>query len=235
MRKHRTLLIVYTIGLISLAGGPAFSQKAAEPANANEQAPTYRPPQRGAPASRVGGGSRGISEASAQVSAIAPDHTGLTRYEQPTLYWYVSGPVSAPIEITLIDDISVKPLIVYSLPKGIAEGLHEIKISDSNVRLKTGIEYRWHVALVLDPDQRSKDVIASATIRRATLPEDVLSRLDRNQGRAAVRAYAEQGLWYDAIDVLAKQFRHDPANTLLRRDFQSLLMQVGLDQFAALK
>lgn len=213
--------------LAVLANAPAFSQGSDDPL------PNYQPPSRGAPASRVGGGSRGAGDAAAEISVIAPDHTGLTLQEQPTLYWHLSTPVAAGVEITLIDDVAVKPLLELKFATGTARGLQEIRMSESGVRLKPDVEYRWHVALVLDPAQRSKDVIASGTIKRVVLPEDKRSRLAGISGPAAVSAYAAQGLWYDSIDALAALMRREPSNPALRRQYQSLLKQVGLEQVAA--
>ena len=46
------------------------------------------------------------------VVVIAPDHTGLTLQEQPTLYWYVSKKVPIHVELTVIDDVSADWAVV---------------------------------------------------------------------------------------------------------------------------
>ena len=58
---------------------------------AADDLPVYKPPQRGAPGGRVGGSSRGIGDRLLTLSVLAPDHTGLTVREQPSLYWYLSS------------------------------------------------------------------------------------------------------------------------------------------------
>jgi len=47
----------------------------------------FRPPSRGAPATRLTGGSRGSGDATITLDVLAPDETGLTTQEQPSLFW----------------------------------------------------------------------------------------------------------------------------------------------------
>src|SRR5437899_2800630 len=63
--------------------------------------PIYKPPLRGAPGGRVGGGTRGAPDRSVVLSVLTPDHSGLTTQEQPSLYWYLSQPTTYPIELTI--------------------------------------------------------------------------------------------------------------------------------------
>src|SRR5512134_1193228 len=57
-------------------------------------APVYKPPLRGAPRGRIGGGTRGTGLDSLALSVLAPDHSGLTIREQPSLYWIISNPTA---------------------------------------------------------------------------------------------------------------------------------------------
>src|SRR5262249_48313752 len=83
--------------------------------DAGASMPTYKPPLRGAPEGRVGGGTRGggtlsLGDQLPTLSVLAPNHTGLTIHEQPSLYWYLSGTTSYPVEVTLTLPRSPKPL-----------------------------------------------------------------------------------------------------------------------------
>ena len=53
---------------------------------------------------------------------LAPDHTGLTTQEQPSLYWYLSEPAPYPIELTIIDDQTTLPLLERRLGGSIQPG-----------------------------------------------------------------------------------------------------------------
>src|SRR5262245_53634443 len=65
--------------------------------------PVYAPPKRGAPGGRVGGGTRGIQREVFVLSVLAPDHSGFTTSEQPSLYWFISKSTSLPVELTVMD------------------------------------------------------------------------------------------------------------------------------------
>src|SRR5258708_39939993 len=61
------------------------------PAAPAKPAPTlviYRAAPGAAPAARGTGGSRGSGDAAVRLDVLAPDETGLTTEEQPSLFWY---------------------------------------------------------------------------------------------------------------------------------------------------
>ncbi|HSF01684.1 MAG TPA: DUF928 domain-containing protein, partial [Solirubrobacterales bacterium] len=123
-------------------------------------APVYKPPLRGAPRGRIGGGTRGVGTETLVLSVLAPDHPGQTASEQPSLYWYISSPTAFPVELTLMDPRGTDPLLEAKVPGPIKAGLQRFDLAAHGVRLEPGVPYRWYVAVVLDADRRSKDVLA---------------------------------------------------------------------------
>jgi hypothetical protein len=190
--------------------------------------PVYKLPMRGAPASRIGGGTRGPNVDSPTVTVFAPDHTGLTTNPQPTLYWYLSKQAPVQIELTLLDEAGVKPLIEKTIATPLQGGIHALSLKDAGVTLAQGVDYRWHVALVFDPKMRSSDVTSSGTIRLVPTPDALSGKL----AGAAPGAYAAEGLWYDSIDALMQLINASPQDKQLRDQLDSLLTQVGLTRVA---
>ena len=47
------------------------------------------------------------------------------------------------------------------------------------MELQSDVPYEWSVAVVPDPDNRSKDVIAKGVIKRITPPADVATRTEK--------------------------------------------------------
>ena len=105
------------------------------------------------------------------LSVLAPDHTGLTVQEQPSLYWYLSESTTYPVELTIIDDQSIQPLVETRISGPLQPGVQRVRLADYGMRLSLGVPYRWSVALVVDPDSRSRDIIAGGVIERIALPE----------------------------------------------------------------
>lgn len=189
--------------------------------------PIYKPPVRGAPGGRVGGGTRG-KDHTFVLSVLAPNHTGLTAEEQPVLYWYLSKPLSSPIEFT-INDGGTTPLLEKTLTPPFEPGLQRLRLSEFGVHLAAGKQYQWFVGLVSDPKRRSKDILAGATIERVERSAVPVIATDRV---AAARRHAEAGYWYDAVALLSEQIEETPADSIARSQRAALLQQVGLHEIA---
>ncbi len=192
----------------------------------------YKPPMRGAPASRVGGGSRGSGAADFVLNVLAPDQTGLTTQAQPTLYWYASGPSTTSVEVTVIAEVAEQPLLTKNLTVT-PGGVQSIDLAKYGVTLKPDTEYEWFVSVVPDPEQRSKDITSGGTIQRVAGDPAILARAASAGERQAPRIYAETGLWYDAIDALSRLIERNPGDAELHAQRASLLEQVGLPAAAA--
>lgn len=194
--------------------------------------PVYKPPRRGVPAGRVAGGTRGAGNALPLLSALAPDHAGFSVHAQPTLYWYLSEAVSYPIEFTLIDDQAIEPLLEKRLPPHQHPGVKQIPLAAYRVSLRPGVPYQWYVTLVVDPEQRSKDIVVGGTIERMASPDALRSQLTQVGPAQAPFVYAEAGLWYDAVMVVSQMIDGAPQDRGLRRQRAALLEQVGLENIA---
>ena len=196
------------------------AQADAEKQAAESTAVSYKPPLRGAPATRVGGGTRSIGTQALTVNVLAPNETGFTTRDKPTVYWYVSEPLNTPVELTLTTTEPLKDAVPttleLTLQPPIAQGVHALRLGDHGVTLKPGVEYQWFVAVVSNPAQRSNDVVAGGGIKRIA-PADAV----------------HDGVWYDALDQLSQQISANPVDARLRQQRAALLEQVGLREAAA--
>lgn len=192
----------------------------------------YKPPLRGAPARRVGGATRGGGDKDLVLDVLAPEQTGQTVQAQPTLYWYVSKPVSATVEVTLIADAAETPLLARNVSVTQA-GLQSVDLAQLGITLQPDTDYEWFVSVVPDAARRSKDLTRGGVIRRVAADPGLQSRVTAAGARGAPRVYAEAGLWYDAIAALSKQIERNRADTELRRQRATLLDQIGLPRVAA--
>ena len=64
----------------------------------------YIPPFRGAPSRRTFSGTRGEHSQTETITALAPDHMGLTINSQPKLFWHCSQPIKSEINIVIINE-----------------------------------------------------------------------------------------------------------------------------------
>jgi hypothetical protein len=195
----------------------------------------YKPPSTGKPVRSVGGGSRGTIEKIPALFTVTPDHIGQTISEQPSLFWYIDRVLdpSIKVEFTLLDEDGVDPLIETSLATPDSAGVHRIRLSDFDAKLVSGRNYEWSVALIIDPDKRAKDIVATGWIDRVEGSDGLAARVASNDGAASAAVYAEEGLWYDSFGALSDLIEDDPSDAQLLRQRQDVLRQVGLEVAAA--
>lgn len=198
-------------GLLGVALAAALAEPApslaqtgqAQPLSQEAPSPEYKPPPRGAPGGRVGGASRGTYKPAAPLPTIellAPsDHTGLTASPAPDLYFYVSGPVLWPTQFTISAPGQPAPVIEVNIPPPSTAGVYGLRLADYRVRLEPGIVYTWSVSTILDPNTRSRDIVASATLLLGA-PDPAVENAVRTATPARRAAlYAQAGFWYDAV------------------------------------
>jgi hypothetical protein len=223
--RRSTHPILVALVLIVCGASPVFAQAQT---NNTPSKIKFRPTAKGAPSVRVTGGSRGTGEALTTLDVLAPDEIGITTQEQPSLFWYQSKPATAKFELTLLEDNKVKPLVQFEIDRSSKAGIQRLKLSEHGAKLAIGVEYQWVIALVTDPDNRSKDLAASGVIKRIEVPADLKEKVSSATPTSLPAVYAESGIWYDALSVLSDQIDSHPENQALRQTRADLLRQVGL-------
>lgn len=240
MRAPSRTVPIILAGLVGLAvppSGASEERKAETPkmvaqataAVAKSATPVYKPPLRGAPGGRVGGGTRGVSGRDLFVlSVLAPDHTGFTVNEQPTLYWFISADTSLPVEFAISDPNAIDPLLEIALPSPVKRGVHRVRLADHGVTLAPGIAYRWSVTVVADSNRRARDILASGMVERMAPPDELTSKISAAGAEKLPFIYAEAGIWYDALEALSELIVRSPRDETLWRQRDALLAQSGL-------
>ena len=206
-------------------------QKSTAPAD-DPSSPAYKPPLRGAPGGRVGGGTRGTPGSMFILSVLVPDHTGLTVKEQPSLFWFISGDTSLPVELTISDPNASEPLLETRIPGPVKRGIHRVRLADYGVRLIPGVAYQWSVSVIPDSARRSRDIVGSGKIERIELSSDLQSRVAGAGKEELAPRYAEAGIWYDALEAISDQIERSPGDNKSVGYRAALLRQVGLPEIA---
>jgi hypothetical protein len=243
-----TFILALSVPFVSMAANQESKKNGTQATEAQDKkapppgdAPVYKPPLRGAPSSRIGGGTRGLPDAGGRrdvpdrtvvLAVLTPDHSGLTIQEQPTLYWYVSHPITYPIEITVIESKAVKPSLETQISAPSKPGLQKVRLSDHGLHLKPGVEYQWFVAVLPNRDVRSKDLLAGGLIQRVEPSMTLRARLAQATPAQAPHIYADEGIWYDALSALSDIIDAAPDDAKKRQQRAALLEQIGLQEVA---
>jgi len=231
VRRAAMVSIALALVMIVLPTIPLEAQqKPTEPSTGAKPSaePVYKPPMRGAPGGRVGGGTRGTGREAFVLSVVAPAHTGLTTSEQPELFWFISSSSSHPVEFTVVDPQKSDPLLELRIEPPVSAGFHKVRLADHGVRLAPGVSYQWYVAVVPDSGRRSKDILAGGSIERVSPPDGLPASIAKASKSDVPSMYAEAGLWYDAVAALGELIDRAPTDRALLDQRAALLRQVGL-------
>ena len=195
--------------------------------------PIYQPPPDSGYGLRINGVVRGGDATTPTLSFLAPDHVGLTTKESPSLFWYQSKPAKTKFELTIIEDGKADPLLEVKLDRSANDGVQRIKLSDYGVKLGVGVQYRCTVALVVDEENRSRDIVASGVIKRIEPKAKLTGRLAKARSADLPFIFAEEGIWYDAMESLADLIDANPDTKAFYTQRAALLEQVKLTAAAA--
>jgi len=203
-------------------GSEATAPVAAASARSLHEPVVYKPPRRGSPRHKVAGATRSAPALPLPL-ALAPDHVAHTVAASPVLYWHIDGvpPETARVVFTLTRDDAADPVREIELPHPARAGIQRLRLADHGVELQRGVEYAWSISLVPDAGDHEEDAVSTAYVRR--VGRDALG------GRApSPGAYADAGLWYDALASLSDEIEAG-ADPELSEARNSLLRQAHLD------
>ena len=231
MGFRKVLSVVMMLFLMTGFNCPLVTFSAEKATSVEKKMPRYRPPLRGAPTRRVGGGSRGPGDETPLIATLTPDDMGLTASAMPVLYWFLSSPWKGPIMFSIVEFETMETVIETEI-KVEKSGILALPLEDFKVALTQDVEYEWYVGLVPDMKNRSLDIISTGTIKRIPSPDDLKAKLSASPDRPHF-VYAEEGLWYDAIEAVSELIDKTPTDKTLRQERISLLEQVELNDVVA--
>jgi hypothetical protein len=123
----------------------------------------------------------------------------VTTTATPALYFYVSQPISWSTRFTISAPSRPDPVIEVNIPAPRQAGVYAIRTADYHVLLQPGVLYTWSVSVILNPKAPSRDIVASASLLRATPDPAIESALRGAPASRRATLFAQAGFWYDAV------------------------------------
>ncbi|MUG91206.1 DUF928 domain-containing protein [Scytonema sp. UIC 10036] len=159
---------------------------------------------------------------------------GLTTSERPTFWFYVpyTKDLKASAEFSLQDstgnDIYKDAISLPTNPSVIGVSL------PSNASLQVGKTYRWYLKVRCDRQQIARvPIYVEGDIQRVNLDSGVMQKLQAAADpQQKIAIYAEEGIWFDSLTMLAQLYLSNPKDASLAANWQSLLRSVNLDNVA---
>ena len=227
MSKYHFLGALLTLAAWSSSYLPATTQQAGsmQIGTAAQAEPRWTPnPDRGSASSTLSGGRRGeqacVAEAQVPSPAIAllvPEGAaGLTTEAQPTMSWILESDRPADMEFMLSHPDQATP--IYTRRITAEAGLVEVSLPET-AALETDTRYRWTVFLSCHDGE--SEVYARSFIERVS-NEAIAANITNMTVLEQAHAYAESGIWYDALNSLVQAYRAEASSSTLQNIHQLL-------------
>ncbi|MFP4007271.1 MAG: DUF928 domain-containing protein [Spirulinaceae cyanobacterium] len=243
-------MVVVTLGLqIGPAAASGLPNNTLSDRHSSRHLKDFSPPDRGAPSRTSDGGTRGcpiatnsdISQPKAVRVMSLKENISLTLAANPTLFFYVPSGLGSSAELVLskFDVESDRDTeVVYKTEINLPEkgGLLSHQLPQN--QLEVGQMYHWYIVVPCESTGIAEYDFSDGFIERtdmANLPIDLNARLatiDERDSLALGDAYAEAGVWHEALLYLAQARNADPNNPEIQARWQNLLNAANLGEYS---
>lgn len=238
INKFSVLAIATAISLVSLKS-IIYAQTI--PKNWSNTS-TYKPPQNiGRPVNTTPGGIRGgeMLDLIPVVPEIEKQYFGVTVQPYPTFLVYIPK-LNSSLKYAQFSLKDGENKEIYKNYFILNTSNQIISISLPNeaglIPLEIGQDYQWDLSLFADPVvTTTPKMISSGLIRRVEPSlqlkyQQPLARTFDKQARISqARLYAESGIWYDSVAMLAQLYREYPQDSEIEKDWETLLQSAKLN------
>ncbi len=191
----------------------------------------FVPKNRGLPGRREGGGTRGAClNSKGNLTAVMPiSNSGLTTSSHPTFAWYVPETEPTMAEFVLLDRNDQEIYQTTFQVTGKA-GIMSLTLPNTTTMptLKADQQYRWKFAIACDNSDASNDMMTEGWVERVTPSRELQAKLAGKSPAEQASLYAAEGIWYDAVQILADLQRSQPTSAT-QANWQTLLQSVELN------
>ncbi|MEI1373813.1 DUF928 domain-containing protein [Nostoc sp. UHCC 0926] len=159
---------------------------------------------------------------------------GQTTLERPSWFFYVPYTKDSPYEVEFVlqdqdsNDIYRPQIALPDKP-----GVISVSLPSTAPALALNKQYRWFFTINCNKQTISPPTFVEGVIVRVELNPTVVKKLQTPELLKQYAIYAENGIWYDALTILAQLRQKNPKDPTLQAEWRHLLEQIHLDDIAA--
>ncbi|MHC5937858.1 DUF928 domain-containing protein [Nostoc sp.] len=194
-------------------------------------------------AKRSGEGSGGCKPTKLDLTALVPfskqadsviNVWGQTTLERPSWFFYVPYTKDLPyaVEFVLQDQDSNK---IYQKAIALPDkpGVIRVSLPTTAPALAVDKQYHWFFTINCDKEENSPPAFVEGVIQRVELNPATLKELRMTEPLKRYAIYAQKGIWYEALTILAQLRQKNPQDAALQAEWRNLLSSIHLDDIAA--
>jgi hypothetical protein len=205
------------------------------------------PPSRGVSGGRSrGGASRSACSVASSALMLTPlatftpqtlssrqkgevDYWGLTASPHPTLWFYVpyKNGASHPASFVLQDD-DENNIYQGEITLPAEPGIVSVSLAAAPP-LEVGKSYQWFFKIYCTKSRSDEPVSVQGAIQRVNLSRAIEQQIKAAPPQQQINLYAQNGIWFDALNTLATLRLTNPKDQTLAADWASLLQSVALE------
>lgn len=214
----RTLLLMLTATAVGSLGALVFIWTTGAP---DQDLPATKivfvPPAAGAPADRIGAGTREILSAPGVVQILIPEGGGVSLAATPALLWSLNAPKQGVMRAELVPLSGGAPVAERTMRGDLGSGLYALDLAATGGPLAPGQIYEFKVLLA---DENTGELFVPAK-----------GLVERREGRLAEDAAdaASRGAWFDALGFLTENDPSGRAQVTDQTGFGDLLRSAGFE------
>jgi hypothetical protein len=157
-----------------------------------------------------GGGTRGncptaIATRNTQLTPLIPNQVGWSATSKPILWVYNPYSGTAPLSATVLlrdgKDSSRVPIAPITIPLPASPGIVKVPLTQP---LESKRLYRWYFTVICNPQDSSENADVSGWVRWVAPSTSLQKQLTSASNRQKAALYAQNGYWYDVLELLAK-------------------------------
>lgn len=168
----------------------------------------------------------GVTSSENFQTIVAPSHVANTISSHPTFAVYFPEAGGEFVVSLEQKEGRFNKTIWQQTLKADKAGIETITLPANKPGLSVGKDYRFSVQMVVNPNDRSQDVVAQVWLQRVELSPQTQAKINSIQDAdERAIALAEEGVWFDAVEVLVQNQDRSSQELLA-----TLLDQVGLEE-----
>lgn len=210
-------------------------------ATAEQESTQTRATDFGLPTHRRDGGSRGVQDsclantANQNLMALIPEKAvGINAAASPKLFFYVPKiKETSTLEFVLRNQ---KDQLIYeTFLSTEGNGIMSVEVPGevNSSLLKADQNYHWYLSMICNNHQRSRDIVSEGWMRQKAIDQNLQEKLNNASSLEKVAIYREQGIWFDALSVVAENLDSVTEKTLMQQQWSEILRSVGLENLAS--
>lgn len=160
---------------------------------------------------------------------------GLAISERPTFWFYIpyTQDLINSIAEFILQDSTGNDIYRNAIALPLKPSVIGISLPKTVTSLEVGKTYHWYLKLHCKQQTGSVPIYVEGDIQRIHLDSRVMQQLEATTNpRQKIIIYAKEGIWFDALTMLAQIRFSNPNDASVEEDWQSLLQSVNLDNIA---